>query len=171
MSAAASGPDETAPSGNAQRSAARLAAVQGLYQMDVAQTDLADVIAQFVAHRFGAEGEGGAPGSSDRLFFAELLRGVVRRQRDIDPFLDAKLAAGWRLNRIDSILRAILRAGAFELIERRDVPGKVVISEYVDVAKEFFTGEEPKVVNGVLDKLAREQRSQEFASGPAGGRE
>ena len=146
---------------HAGRSAARLAAVQGLYQMDVAHTDIADVIAQFESHRFGDDGEGGAPESADRLFFAELLRGVVRRQRDIDPILAGKLAAGWRLNRLDSILRAILRAGAFELIERRDVPAKVVVSEYVDVAKQFFNGDEPKVVNGVLDKVLHEQRASE----------
>ncbi len=149
---------------NKPRSAARLAAVQGLYQMDLAATDITEVIAQF-ATRFGADGEGGAPEVADRLFFAELLRGVVRRQTDIDPLVDAKLAGGWRLNRLDSILRATLRAGAFELLERRDIPARVIISEYVDVAKEFFNGEEPKVVNGVLDKLAREQRPGEVGHG------
>jgi N utilization substance protein B len=145
-----------------QRTAARMAAVQALYQMDLASTDLTDVIAQFITHRFGAQGEGAAPEAADQLFFCELLRGVVRRQRDIDPMLDAKLAAGWRLNRLDSILRATLRAAAFELIERRDIPPKVVISEYVNVAKDFFSGEEPKVVNAVLDKIAREQRPGDF---------
>jgi len=163
-----SGPDVSdgdPPKGaNKPRSAARLAAVQGLYQMDLAATDIADVIAQF-ATRFGADGEGGAPDVADRLFFAELLRGVVRRQLEIDPLVDARLAGGWRLNRLDSILRAILRSGAFELMERRDIPAKVIISEYVDVAKAFFTGEEPKVVNGVLDKLAREQRPNEVGGG------
>jgi transcription antitermination protein NusB len=146
-----------------QRSAARLATVQALYQMDLSGADLTQVIAQFVAHRIGGEGEGAAPIETDQVFFAELLRGVVRRQRDIDPMLDAKLAGGWRLDRLDSILRATLRAAAFELIERRDVPAKVVISEYVNVAKDFFSGEEPKVVNAVLDKLAREQRPGEFS--------
>ena len=147
------------------RSAARLAAVQALYQMDIAATDIADVIAQFQTHRFGSDGEGGAPEVADRLFFAELLRGVVRRQRDIDPVLDAKLAEGWRLNRLDSILRATLRSAAFELLERRDVPAKVVVNEYVNIAKAFFSGDEPKVVNAVLDRIAREQRAQEFANG------
>lgn len=145
------------------RSAARMAAVQALYQMDLASTDIAQVIAQFVAHRIGGDGEGAAPEATDKLFFAELLRGVVRRQRDIDPMLDGKLAAGWRLNRLDSILRATLRAAAFELIERREVHAKTVISEYVNVAKDFFSGEEPKVVNAVLDKLAREQRPGELS--------
>ena len=157
----AKGPDKKAN----RRGAARLAAVQALYQMDIAHTDIADVIAQFQTHRFGADGEGGAPETADRLFFAELLRGVVRRQRDIDPMLDAKLADGWRLNRLDSILRATLRSAAFELIERRDVPARVVVSEYVNVAKAFFSGDEPKVVNAVLDKVAREQRAAEFGNG------
>jgi transcription antitermination protein NusB len=157
VSAPETGDDSRPKGANKPRSAARLAAVQGLYQMDLAATDISEVIKQF-ATRFGAEGEGSAPEVADRLFFAELLRGVVRRQLEIDPLVDAKLAGGWRLNRLDSILRAILRAGAFELMERRDIPAKVIISEYVDVAKEFFTGEEPKVVNGVLDKLARDQR-------------
>jgi len=156
-------PPIVAKQGLNQRSAARMAAVQALYQMDLARTDLSDVIAQFITHRIGGDGEGAAPSATDQLFFSELLRGVVRRQTDIDPMLDAKLAAGWRLNRLDSILRATLRAAAFELIERRDIPAKVVISEYVNVAKDFFSGEEPKVVNAVLDKIAREQRSGEFS--------
>jgi transcription antitermination protein NusB len=163
VSAPESGDAAPATPSKRPRSAARLAAVQGLYQMDIAGTDITEVIAQF-ATRFGAEGEGGAPEVADRLFFAELLRGVVRRQLEIDPLVDARLAGGWRLNRLDSILRAILRSGAFELMERRDIPAKAIISEYVDVAKEFFTGEEPKVVNGVLDKLAREQRPGEVGA-------
>lgn len=163
MSAPETGDTPMPAPGKRPRSAARLAAVQGLYQMDMSGADITEVIAQF-ATRFGAEGEGGAPEIADRLFFAELLRGVVRRQTDIDPMVDARLAGGWRLNRLDSILRAILRSGAFELMERRDIPAKAIISEYVDVAKEFFTGEEPKVVNGVLDKLAREQRPGEIGA-------
>ena len=125
----------------------------------------ADVL---VAHQIGLGNED-AVGKPDLflrfLVFGKLLRGVLRRQTDIDPLVDAKLAGGWRLNRLDSILRATLRAGAFELLERRDIPARVIISEYVDVAKEFFNGEEPKVVNGVLDKLAREQRPGEVGHG------
>ena len=151
--------------GERPRTAARLTAVQGLYQMELAGTDITEVIAQFTAHRFGDDTEGGAPEGTDRQFFADLLRGVVRRQKDVDPMIDAKLATGWRLARLDAILRAILRAGAFELIERREIPAKVVISQYVDVAKDFFDGDEPKVVNGVLDKLAREQRAGEMGNG------
>ena len=87
---------------------------------------------------------------------------MVRRQREIDPVIDHQLASGWRLVRVDAILRAILRAAAFELMELADVPARVVISEYVDVAHAFFDGDEPKVVNGVLDALARKLRPGEL---------
>jgi N utilization substance protein B len=147
------------------RSAARLAAVQGLYQMDLAQTDLNAVIDEFISHRFTALDSETAVAGADATFFTELLRGVVRRQRDIDPLVDQQLATGWRLARVDSILRAALRAGVFELLERLDVPPRVVITEYVEVAKAFFEGDEPKVVNAVLDKLARKLRSAELERG------
>lgn len=144
------------------RTAARVATVQGLYQMDLAGTDLNAVIDEFVRLRFPrAPGDEAAAGA-DPAFFAELLRGVVRRQRDIDPLVDQQLAEGWRLVRIDAIVRAILRAGVFELMERPDVPSRVVINEYINVAHSFFSEDEPKVVNGVLDKLARKLRAAEF---------
>ena len=144
------------------RSRARLAAVQALYQMDLAETDLAEVIEEFKAHRLddGMEGEGA--GVSDPEHFARVLKGVVRRQRDLDPMIDQQLAEGWRLTRIDSIVRAILRAAAFELMELKDVPPRVVISEYIDVAHAFFEGDESRVVNGVLDGLARKLRPGEL---------
>lgn len=144
------------------RSAARLAAVQGLYQMDMAGTDVNEVIEEFVDHRFQSEDSEEALTAADPEFFADTLRGVVRRQREIDPLIEHALASGWRLVRIDSILRAILRAGVFELLVRNDVPARVVINEYIDIAHDFFEGEEPKVVNGVLDRLARKMRPQEF---------
>ncbi len=146
----------------ALRSSARLAAVQALYQMDVAQTDLTDVIAEFQGHRLSEELDGDVLALEDFEFFKDLLAGVVGSQRSIDSMLNAQLAEGWRLARIDSILRAILRSGAYELIERSDVPAKVVISEYIDVAHAFFEGEEPKVVNGVLDFIARQVREGEM---------
>jgi N utilization substance protein B len=146
-----------------ERSAARLAAVQGLYQMDLAGTDLNAVIEQLLAHPIREpDGEGERP-AVDATFLGELLRGVVRRQRDIDPVVDQQLAAGWRLARIDSILRAILRSAVYELMERADVPARVIINEYIELAHAFFSGDEPKVVNGVLDKLARRYRPQEFS--------
>jgi N utilization substance protein B len=151
------------------RSQARLAAVQALYQMDLAQTDLNDVVHEFVSHRFGEGAEVEDVREADAVFFDELVRGVVGRQVDIDPPLDAQLAAGWRLNRIDAIVRAVLRSAMFELLMRPDVPARAVITEYVDVAKAFFDGDEPKVVNAVLDKLARKHRAREFG-GEARGR-
>jgi transcription antitermination protein NusB len=155
----------TAPERNAglSRSQARLAAVQALYQMDLAGTDLADVLEEFKTHRLGAHIDDDSTALADPDHFARVLRGVVAEQRQIDPMVDQQLAAGWRLVRIDSILRAILRAAAFELIGLSDIPARVVISEYINVARAFFEGEEPKVVNGVLDQLARKLRPGELA--------
>ena len=148
------------------RSQARLAAVQALYQMDVAETDLAAVIEEFKAHRLGNEDDAATETETGRAadieHFAGVLKGVVRRQREIDPLIDQQLAQGWRLTRIDSILRAILRAGALELIEHKAVPPRVVINEYVEVAHAFFEGDEARVVNGVLDGLARKLRPGEL---------
>jgi transcription antitermination protein NusB len=157
------------------RTRSRMAAVQALYQMDLAGTDITAVIDDFTLTRFvaptadeEARTDADAQAVQDTLigadaqFFADLLRGVVRRQRDIDPLIDAQLVEGWRLARIDSIMRAILRSGTLELMERADVPGRVIINEYIDVAKAFFNDEEPKVVNGVLDRLARRLRAEEF---------
>jgi N utilization substance protein B len=147
------------------RSASRLAAVQGLYQMDLASTDLNIVIRDLSANPTleTADGEGIAePMEIDATFMAELLRGVVECQREIDPMIDAQLATGWRLARVDSILRAILRSGVFELMRRSEVPARVVINEYIDIAHAFLGDDEPRVVNGVLDKLARRLRPAEF---------
>jgi len=139
-----------------------VAAVQALYQMDVAATDLNAVIAEFEAFRFGAKAEDPTLADADRDFFRSLIQGVVRRQREIDPLIDQQLAEGWRLTRIDSILRAILRVGTLELLERKDVPVRVVITEYVNTAHAFLGEDEPRVVNGVLDKLGRRLRASEL---------
>ncbi|HJZ33649.1 MAG TPA: transcription antitermination factor NusB [Hyphomicrobiaceae bacterium] len=144
--------------GDVARSQARLATVQALYQMDLAETDLVEVIEEFKQHRLGGSSDGDDMAEADEEHFAEVLRGVVKRQREIDPLIDQQLATGWRLARIDSIVRAILRAATFELIEMPDVPSRVVISEYIEVARAFFEGDEPKLVNGVLDQLARKLR-------------
>ena len=145
------------------RSASRVAAVQALYQMDLASTDLDTVIAEFTRDRLPNAKPDYAEYGADPQFFADIVRGVVRRQRDIDPAVDHTLATGWRLFRVDSTLRAILRAATFELLERPDVPARVVLNEYINVAKSFFDDEEPRVVNGVLDKLAHDIRASEFA--------
>lgn len=146
------------------RSASRLAAVQALYQMDLAATDVSTVISEFTEQRLPDAPADDPLHGADTQFFADIVRGVVRRQRDIDPAVDQTLATGWRLVRVDSILRAILRAATFELLERSDVPGKVVINEYINVAKAFFSEDEPRVVNGVLDKLAHGYRAVEFSA-------
>jgi N utilization substance protein B len=160
-------PQEKSKSDITARTAARIAAVQALYQMDLAGTDLNDVIAEFLNERLSGENADEKLAGADRVFFADILRAVVRRQREIDPIIDEQLAIGWRLVRVDSILRAILRGGVGELLDRYDVPARVAISEYVNVARVFFDDDEPRVVNGVLDKLARRLRSSEFERKPA----
>ena len=162
---------KTATNVRKPRSVSRMAAVQALYQMDLAGTDVGEVIDEFRKLRIAPRGDdptgesGGELAGADATFFAELLRGVVRRQRDIDPIVDQQLATGWRLVRVDSILRAILRAGVFELMERPDVPARAVINEYINVAHAFFDADEPKVANGVLDAVARRIRAPEFEDG------
>lgn len=145
-----------------KRGAARLSAVQALYQMDVGGSNLADVLAEFEAFRLGAELDGEQYREADASWFRDLVKGVVSEQRYLDPVIHRSLVAGWPLKRIDTTLRAILRAGAFELMRRKDVPARVVISEYIDVARAFYEKDEPRMVNGVLDKLAREFRAAEF---------
>lgn len=148
---------------SAPRTAARLAAVQALYQMDMAGADANQVIGEFLEYRLNdVSGDDGA-NETDGPYFKDIVLGVVRTQRSIDPVLNEHLAAGWHLSRIDSILRAILRSAAYEITERTDVPAKVIINEYLNIAHAFFETEEPKVVNGILDKLARAQRASEFA--------
>jgi N utilization substance protein B len=140
------------------RTVARLAAVQALYQMEIASAGVEAVIREFSDHRFDADLEGERLAEADEAFFAEIVRGVVADQARIDAAIAGRLAQGWKLERIDSTLRAILRAGAFELTGRPDVPTEVAIDEYVEVAKSFFEGPEPGVANGVLDGIARDVR-------------
>jgi N utilization substance protein B len=135
------------------RSAARLGAVQALYQMDMVGTELDDIVEEFVHHRFGQEIEGETYNSADEAHFSDVIRGVVREQREIDVAINDALAKGWTLPRLDATLRAVLRAGVYELRRCKDIPIKVVINEYVDVAHAFFEGDEPGVVNAVLDRL------------------
>ena len=145
-----------------ERSAARLAAVQALYQMDVAGKGVIDAMAEFEAFWIGREVEGVAFKTAENAFFRDLLSGVVEHQVTVDRTVDAALATGWPLTRIEAVLRAILRAGAYELAFRKDVPARVVISEYVDVAHSFYGEDEPGLVNGVLDAVARQVRPGEL---------
>ena len=146
----------------AERSAARLAAVQALYQMDVSGKGVIDALAEFEAFWIGREVEGIAFKPAENEFFRDILAGVVREQRVIDGRVDAALAAGWPLKRIELVLRAILRAGTYELMFRKDVPARVAISEYVEVAHGFYSEDEPGLVNAVLDAVAREVRGHEL---------
>jgi len=145
-----------------RRGAARLAAVQALYQMDLAGTGLNEILAEFESHWIGREVEGAQYLPAEAAFFRDIVSGVVREQRTLDRMVDAALARGWPLKRIETVLRAVLRAGAYELDHRRDVPARVVVSEYVDVANAFVDREETGMVNAVLDQIARQLRSAEF---------
>jgi N utilization substance protein B len=138
-----------------QRGSARLAAVQALYQMDIGQQSLEDTLSQFESFHLGREMEGEQYLPADADYFRHLVRGVVQNQLKLDPIIDSTLQGGWPMTRIDATLRALLRAAVFELTQRKDIPFKVVIREYVDVALAFYEDEIPGMVNGVLDAVAR----------------
>lgn len=141
-----------------KRGAARLAAVQALYQMDVAGTGLTETIAEYEAHRLGREIDGDTYRDADPQWFRSILSGVVDNQKIIDPVIHQSLEGDWPLSRIDSTLRAILRSGVYELMFRAEVPVAVIVSEYVDIAKAFYHEAEPRLVNAVLDRIARRVR-------------
>jgi N utilization substance protein B len=141
-----------------QRGAARLAAVQALYQMDVGGAGVLEVVAEYETHRLGQELDGDTYLKADASWFRSIVAGVVRDQVKIDPVIRGALQEDWPLSRLDSTLRAILRAGTFEILERKDVPIPVIVTEYVEIAQAFFEGEEPKLVNAVLDRIAKQVR-------------
>ena len=145
------------------RSAARLAASQALYQMEVAEKGLSDILAEFEAHWIGQEIEGEAYNPAELAFFRDIVSGVLREQTPIDRGIDETLAKGWPLRRIEALMRAILRAAYYELRSRPDVPARVAVTEYVDVAAAFYGPEECGMINAVLDALARRTRPAEFA--------
>lgn len=145
-----------------RRGAARLAAVQALYQMDIAGSGINDIFAEYESHWIGSEVEGEQYLPAEAAFFRDVVSGVVRDQKKIDPVLDEALSRGWPLQRIETILRAVLRAGAYELEHRKDIPARVVVSEYVDVAHAFVERDETGMVNAVLDQLARHYRAEEL---------
>jgi len=151
-------PAKARRTGASRRAAARLAAVQALYQIDLAGAPAAAVLREFVDHRLGGRSD------TDRELFVDIVEGASERGPALDELTAPLLAEGWTLGRLDRVLRAILRAGAFELEARADIPARVVINEYVDVAHAFFDGKEPSVVNGVLDRLARILRPLDLES-------
>ncbi len=145
-----------------RRAAARLAAVQALYQMDVAKKGINEILAEFESHWIGQEVEGDQYNQAEVAFFRSILEGVLAEQGEVDRLVDGALQQGWPLRRVEAVLRAILRAGAYELLGRKDVPARVVIVEYTDIAGAFFEGDEVGMVNGVLDSLGRRLRSDEL---------
>lgn len=141
------------------RSAARLAAVQALYQRDMEGTALPRLLDEFHQHRLGREIEGDTYAEAEVPFFDDIVRGVDARAEEIDAALEAKLAEGWSLKRLDRTLLQVLRCGTYELIARADIPTGAIINEYVDVAKAFFDDREAKFANGVLDAVAKAARA------------
>ena len=140
------------------RSAARLAAVQALYQQEMEGTALPQLLKEFHDHRLGATIEDAEYHEAERDFFDDIVTGAIARRDDIDSAISGKLASGWSLERLDKPMRAILRVGAYELIARPDVPVGSVISEYVDVAHAFYDKRESGFVNGLLDSIAKDVR-------------
>ncbi|MGM4909078.1 transcription antitermination factor NusB [Rhizobium sp. 768_B6_N1_8] len=144
-----------------QRGAARLAAVQALYQMDIGGTGVLEIVAEYEAHRLGQELDGETYLKADAGWFRSIVSGVVRDQLRLDPLIASALQDDWALSRLDSTVRAILRAGVFELVDRKDVPVAVIVTEYVEIAHAFFDDDEPKLVNAVLDRIAKQVRGDQ----------
>ena len=145
-----------------KRAAARLAAVQALYEMEVSGKGLNETLAEFETFWIGHEIEGEQYKPAEVALFRDVVTGVLAEQAPLDRLVDATLTSGWPLRRVEAVVRAILRAGAYELRQRSDIPARVVIKEYVDVAGAFYERDESGLVNAVLDALARNLRVAEF---------
>lgn len=144
------------------RRAARLAAVQALYQLDIGDDLLSGtVVNEFMEHRFIKNGDGDVS-SVDEEFFKDIVEGVVKFQSDIDAGIASNLSEKWSLKRLDLTLRAILRSAGYEIQRRPDVPALVIIDQYVSIAADFFEGKESGFINGALDKMAKDVRKAEF---------
>ncbi len=148
----------SSPARARSRSAARLAAVQALYQWQMESTPLARLLDEFHQHRLGREIEDAQYAESEVDFFDDVVGGAIARQEEIDALLTERLAQGWNLSRLDKTMLQVLRAGTYELLARADVPTGTAISEYVDVAHAFFDEREAKFVNGLLDAGAKAVR-------------
>jgi N utilization substance protein B len=142
------------------RSAARLAAVQALYQMDMESIGLARLLDEFHAHRLGAEIEDATYAKAEQSFFDDVVSGVDARREEIDALIEAKLGEEWKISRLDKTMLQLLRAGTYELIARADIATATVIDEYLDVAHAFFDKKDAKFVNGLLDAVAKEKREK-----------
>jgi len=148
------------------RRVSRVSAVQALYQMDVSGVTNAQVVKEFLDHRFGYDDEPGMV-HADEAYFEDIMTGVVANQGDIDAAITERLSEKWPLRRLDATLRALLRSATYEIQKRPDVPALVIINEYMAIATDFFSGKEPGIVNGVLDKIAKHVRAAEFGLTPA----
>jgi transcription antitermination protein NusB len=153
--------------GHKARSAARLGAVQTLVQMELGGHGVEEAVRDYLDHTSGAEIDGVQYAEADARMFDSVVRGAVEHQIAIDGALDKCLPEEWPLHRLDSVLRSILRCSAFEILYRSDVPARVIMNEYVDVARAFFDGAEPGMANGVMDRLAKFARPQDFDGKPA----
>ncbi|MDE2228227.1 MAG: transcription antitermination factor NusB [Alphaproteobacteria bacterium] len=153
-----------------KRTAARLAAVQALYQIELAGVPADTVVDEFLAHRLAPDAPREEPdfGEADRALFADLTRGAAAQRDALDRAIAAALSPDWPLARLDAVLRAILRVGAYELTHRRDVPPEIAINEYIDIAHAFFAEKEPGLVNGVLDRMAHDLRPEEMGRSRGG---
>ena len=148
----------------ARHTAARLAAVQALYQIEVTSAAPGNVVEEFSAHRLGKSQDGEAPTKASAALFGEIVRGTSARRQEIDAMINAALGPDRPADRLELIVASILRAGAYELLARKDAPVRAVISEYMNLAHGFFTGNEPKLVNAVLDRIARTLRPGELGN-------
>lgn len=148
------------------RRVSRVSAVQALYQMEVSGEPHKTVVKQFLDHRFGYDDEPGMV-HADEPFFEDIMSGAVAHQSDIDAAISKHLSDKWPLRRLDATLRALLRSATYEILRRPDVPALVIINEYMAIASDFFSGKEPGIVNGVLDKIAKQVRAAEFGLTPS----
>jgi N utilization substance protein B len=154
------------PSAGARRSAARLAAVQALYQRDMTAIGTEQLLGEFVRFRLGVgDGPEAVAVEPDRTLFAAIVRGVARRRREIDRMIESALGPQWSFERLEVLLRTILRAGVWELLDNREAESRLVIAEYLDLTDAFFVGREAGMVNAVLDRIGRIVREEEFAAG------
>lgn len=149
-----------------RRTAARLVAVQAIFQGMVSDTPVSEILAEFVEHRLEQDSDTGGALDIDREHFIALVRGTDREREQLDTMIEAVMAEGWSMARLDRVLHAILRAGVYELLSMPDVPPRVTINEYVEVARDFFDGKEPGFVNGALDRMAHTLRPEEMAATP-----
>ncbi|WP_310620523.1 transcription antitermination factor NusB [Flexibacterium corallicola] len=145
-----------------KRGLSRLAAVQALYQMELAGTELSDIVGEFKLYRLGQELDGETYREADPAWFQDLVHAVFEEQKIIDAKIHSGLSEDWPLRRVDSTVRAILRVGAAELLRKKDVPAKVIINEYIEISKAFYEKDETRLVNGIMNRLARDIRASEF---------